>query len=67
MIPEGMPYFMTNKEWYKENPAWDFDKIGEIEPYILTEKAPAEAVESYRKYCKDFNKPKFNGDGILIS
>lgn len=36
------PYFMTNKDWFK------FDE--EEYKYILTEKAPKEAVESYEEF-----------------
>jgi len=36
------PYFMTNEEWYY----YSTDDY----KYHLTEKAPAEAVESYNKF-----------------
>lgn len=38
------PYFMTNEEWYILD-----DVTGEI---TLTEKAPLEAIESYKQYMK---------------
>ena len=38
----NMPYFMTNKEWFTED-----SKTGETK---LTEKAPPEAVKSFKKY-----------------
>lgn len=52
------PYFMKNKDWY----TYDADK----EQYVLTENAPVEAVESYKKFLKDlkdYNAMTFNKDG----
>lgn len=43
-----MPFFMTNKNWYE----FDFEK----RCFILTDKAPKEAVESYEEYVKDLKK-----------
>ena len=37
-----MPYFMENDEWYK------FDFV--IQKYILTDKAPEKAKESYERF-----------------
>lgn len=37
-----MPYFMKNKAWYKYD-----DKL---ETWVLTDKAPPEAVKSYEEY-----------------
>ncbi len=37
-----MPYFLTNKEWFTENP-----KTGKFK---LTDKAPPEAVKSFKQY-----------------
>lgn len=37
-----MPYFMTNEEWYI--------KSEEKGMYLLTEKAPKEAQESYKEF-----------------
>lgn len=39
-----MPYFMSNEEWFK----FDFDK----RIFVLTEKAPEKAKESYNEYLK---------------
>ena len=50
---QELPYFMTNKEWYCENPDPDAE-IG----YILTpvgKKIPA-VVRSYREYYSDGEK-----------
>ncbi len=38
----NMPYFMKNKEWFTEG-----SKTGEEK---LTDKAPPEAVKSFKKY-----------------
>lgn len=40
-----VPYFFTNKEWYY------YDEEEEI--YKLTDKAPKEAVESYKEFYKE--------------
>ena len=45
MIDTGIPYFMTNKEWYY------YDE--EEEKYKLTDKAPKEAIESYKEYYSE--------------
>lgn len=45
MIDTGMPYFMTNKEWYY------YDE--KEEKYKLTDKAPKEAIESYKEYYSE--------------
>ncbi len=42
------PYFMTNKEWYY----YDMKKY----KYKLTNKAPKEAIESYKKFYKELEK-----------
>lgn len=39
-----MPYFMTNEEWYE----FDFEK----RRFVLTDKAPEKAKESYAEYLK---------------
>jgi transcription initiation factor IIF auxiliary subunit len=39
-----MPYFMTNEDWYE----FDFEK----RIFVLTEKAPEKAIESYKDYIK---------------
>lgn len=43
-----MPYFMENEEWYK----YDWKK----EKYVLTDKAPQKAKESYEKFYKELEK-----------
>lgn len=39
------PYFMGNDDWYY----FDYDK----KKYVLTDKAPAKAKESYEDYYKE--------------
>ena len=41
---QDMPYFMSNKDWY----TFDFEK----RRFVLTEKAPEKAKESYAEYLK---------------
>lgn len=43
-----MPYFMTNKEWYY----YDGDQLQ------LTDKAPKEAIESYKEYYATDTAPE---------
>lgn len=45
-----MPYFMNNEDWYEY--AWKKEK------YILTDKAPKEAKESYEKFYNELEKEK---------
>lgn len=45
-----MPYFMTNKEWYR----FDYDK----DTFVLTEKAPEKAKKSYEEYIKEIKNPR---------
>lgn len=40
-----MPYFKKDKEWY----TWDEEK----NKYVLTDKAPPEAIESYKEFYKE--------------
>ena len=42
MLFRKLPYFMSNKKWYR------FDE--EKYRYVLTEDAPPEAIESYKKF-----------------
>ena len=42
MIDSKIPYFMKNKEWYY------YDE--KEEKYKLTDKAPKEAIESYKEF-----------------
>ena len=39
-----MPYFMTNEDWYE----FDFEK----RIFVLTDKVPEKAKESYKEYMK---------------
>ena len=41
---KGPPYFMKNEEWYR----YDEEK-GKL---VLTDKAPPEAVKSYKKFYR---------------
>lgn len=41
-----VPYFMTNEEWYKLVIAEDDD----FPQIVLTDKAPQDAVESYKEF-----------------
>ena len=41
------PYFMTNKEWYRYDDKED--------KYVLTDKAPQEAIESYNEFYKELD------------
>lgn len=43
-----MPYFMKNEEWYY------FD--AEKRKYILTDKAPKKAQDSYKEFYKELTK-----------
>lgn len=45
----GIPYFMTNKEWFYYDP--DDAERG----YKLTDKAPAKARKSYEQFYKAVN------------
>ncbi len=47
-----MPYFLENEEWYR------FDEVNWR--YVLTDKAPQEAVDSYNEYY-DGLKPDKDG------
>ena len=46
MIITEKPYFLENEEWYTINE-------GEGRGYLLTDKAPKKAVESYNKFYKE--------------
>lgn len=44
------PYFMNNKEWYKFDPVkWK---------YVLTDKAPKKAIDSYNEYYHNVRMDK---------
>lgn len=57
------PYFLKNKDWYIENKEWYVNGIpyflvnGAKKPkgnqYILTDKAPQKAIESYNDYYRN--------------
>ena len=40
-----VPYFMNNEEWYY----YDWDEM----KYKLTDKAPSEAIKSYKEFYKE--------------
>ena len=44
MVLVEKPYFLTNKEWY------EYDE--KSKKYILTNKAPKKAQESYKEFYK---------------
>ncbi len=54
------PYFMKNKEWYVENKEWSVNDVPHFlikdakkpkgNRYILTDKAPKKAIDSYNQY-----------------
>ena len=48
MVLIEKPYFLTNKEWY------EYDE--KEKKYILTNKAPQKAIESYKDFYKQINK-----------
>lgn len=50
-----MPYFITNKEWYY------YDEKDEI--FKLTDKAPKDAIESYKIFYEELQKE--NEYGIM--
>lgn len=45
---KDMPYFMENEDWYE----FDFEK----RIFILTNKAPEKAKESYQEYLKELQR-----------
>ncbi len=48
MTIDKIPYFLTNKEWYY------FDEKNY--QYVLTDKAPKKAIESYEDFYKELEK-----------
>lgn len=54
-----MPYFMENKEWYQ----FDYEK----RKYVLTEKAPEEAKQSYKEFMKEVNNEVTNNGKLTGS
>lgn len=51
MLPGNRYYWMKNEEWYY----YDDDDIGEAH---LTDKAPPEAIQSFREYRKQVDWEK---------
>lgn len=51
------PYFLTNPEWY----TFDEEKF----KYILTEKAPPEAIESYKEFYAEVTET-VNGEEFIV-
>ena len=47
-----MPYFMENEEWYE----FDFQK----KKYVLTDKAPEKARESYKEFYEELKRERLN-------
>lgn len=45
MMNQIKPYFMLNEDWYY----YDWDEM----KYKLTDKAPKEAVDSYKEFYKE--------------
>lgn len=56
----SIPYFLTNQEWYKEVPLDENDR-----GYVLTDKAPPEAIESYNEFYS--NTVEENGQILIIN
>ncbi len=53
-----LPYFMVNSDWYY---------VSEDEPkYLLTDKAPPEAIKSYNEFYGDDVVEGEGGDDWLI-
>lgn len=64
------PYFLKNQEWYIENKEWLVNDVpyflvsGAKKPknrqYILTDKAPQKAIDSYNEYYKLLESQNIN-------
>lgn len=50
---DGIPYFLTDEEWYREVDDYIDPVTGEDRGYILTDKAPQEAIDSYNEFYSD--------------
>ena len=48
MFIDKEPYFLSNKDWYY----YDEEEFC----YMLTDKAPKEAIESYKEFYNELNK-----------
>lgn len=55
MTTLSVPYFLKNKDWYKVR---QFPELG----YILTNKAPQKAIESYKAFY-DYEKQSMLSEG----
>ena len=62
------PYFLKNKEWLVNNVPY-FLVSGAKQPkdrqYILTDKAPQKAIDSYNEYYKLLESQTINEETIL--
>lgn len=52
-----MPYFMTNEEW--------FFLDAEKRKYVLTEKAPEKAKNSYEQYYKELSEHSESEEDVI--
>lgn len=60
------PYFLKNKEWYVEHKGIPKFLGGDVErQYILTDKAPQKAIDSYNEYYKLLESQTINEETIL--
>lgn len=62
MNSNSIPYFLTNEDWYEQAADKDED---ELRSYVLTDKAPQEAIDSYNAFYAD-PEPDENGWITLI-
>lgn len=46
-------YFLKKNEWYRKTRIGEYDENGNNILFILTEKAPPKAVESYKQFLQD--------------
>lgn len=46
------PYFMSNKEWFKEIEFMSDEWFELDRGYVLTDKAPKKAIDSYNEFYK---------------
>lgn len=53
-MEKEMPYFLTNKEWYRIS--LNSDGLPGDRGLVLTDKAPKEAIESYEEYYKEVDE-----------
>ena len=50
-MEQEMPYFMTNKEWYRIS--LDKNGLPGDRGLVLTDKAPKKAIESYEDFYRE--------------